>query len=248
MLCPFGMLVPMNHTPQKHILSARKFFLPLIWGQTKLHPYGFSSRNVSLCHHFHDFGDTLPMLIITLPISSALSLYKLLTGAGLGQALQLLTLKDLLLLGPGKGKGATRRGPGSGMRAAPGLRAPPPTDASPSPARDKHHLSLLFSSFPQPDQGESPNPSSFLPKTCAPAEQLVPTSRAEPSTTNGLKSPHCTETSLQKQPYFTPTLLNCPGLLLHFLSHHRGSNEISVAAQRCSHVFPSAAPSVLRAG
>lgn len=57
MLCPFGVLVPMNHTPQKRILSAR--------GQPKLHPYGFSSRNVSPCHHFHDFGDTLPMLIIT---------------------------------------------------------------------------------------------------------------------------------------------------------------------------------------
>lgn len=70
-----------------------------------------------------------------------------------------------------------------------------------------------------PKQSESPNPSSFLPKTRAPAEQLVPTSRAEPSTTNGLKSPHCTETSLQKQPYFTQTLLNCPALLLRFLSH-----------------------------
>lgn len=81
-------------------------------------------------------------------------------------------------------------------------------------------ISHCFFPLPPSNQGESPNPSSFLPNTRAPAEQLVPTSRAEPSTTNGLKSPHCTETSLQKQPYFTQTLLNCLGLLLHFLSHH----------------------------
>lgn len=74
----------------------------------------------------------------------------------------------------------------------------------------------FFSSFPQPDQGESPNPSSFLPKTCAPAEQLVPTSRAEPSTTKRAKEPSLQKDQLTKTAVFHPNSIKLSWVIAPF--------------------------------
>lgn len=177
---------------------------------------------------FQDFGD----MTGNSPCLSCAHLWGkvLLTRAGLIEVLQPRSLQDsdgTSALSQQKQKEPPGEDPVLQLSETglnPGL-CPSASPVCPTHLKDTNIISLLFSSPPpcsppSHNKGESPNPSSFLPKTRAPAEQLMPTSRAEPSTTNGLKSPHCTETSLQKQLYFTQTLLNCPGLLLRFLSHH----------------------------